>query len=91
MTALLSQTEKTATERFAGLMYWNRKAVTGKFDRLYYVETEKTVTERFAGFMYWSRKAVTGQFDGFIMSKPKKLWSGLPALCIGTEKVWRTV
>lgn len=54
-------------------MYWNRKAVTGKFDRLYYVETEKTVTERYAGFMYWSRKAVTGHFDGFIMSKPKKL------------------
>ena len=67
-------------------MYWNRKAVTGQFDRLYYVETEKTVTERFAGFMYWNRKAVTGQFDGFIKSNRKTATGGLPALCIGTEK-----
>ena len=52
-------------------MYWNRKAVTGKFDRLYYVETEKTATERFAGFMPWNRKAVAGQIDGFIKSNRK--------------------
>lgn len=52
-------------------MSWNRKAVTGQFDRLYYVETEKNCDGRFAGFMFWNRKAVAGQFDGFIMSNRK--------------------
>lgn len=60
------------TERFAGLMSWNRKAVTGQFDGLI-MSKPKNCDGRFAGFMSWNRKAVAGQFDGLIMSKPKKL------------------
>lgn len=51
-------------------MYWNGKAVTGQFDRLYYVETEKTVTERFAGLMSWNRKAVADSLIEYDV-KPK--------------------
>ena len=60
------------TERFAGFMYWNRKAVIGQFDG-FIMSKPKNCDGRFAGFTSWNRKAVTGKFDGFIMSKPKKL------------------
>ena len=43
------------TERFAGLMYWNKKGVTGQFDG-FIMSKPKNCDGRFAGFMYWNRK-----------------------------------
>ena len=43
------------TERFAGFMYWSRKAVTGQFDG-FIMSKPKNCDGRFAGFMYWNRK-----------------------------------
>ena len=37
-------------------MSWNRKAVTGKFDRLYYVETEKTATDGLPALCFGTEK-----------------------------------